>query len=81
MGKKKLFTPEDFDKVVDKPWYKKPIIWFACAFIVALIITGFCFLKLKPEVQTSGPEGGAVRPDTVPEVITPQDTLVSEPIN
>ena len=33
MAKEKLFTPEDFDKPVDKPWYKKTLTW-----IIGLVI-------------------------------------------
>ena len=38
MAKEKLFTPEDFDKVKDSPWYKKPLVWITG--VVAVCVLG-----------------------------------------
>ena len=44
MAKEKLFTPEDFDKVKDTPWYKKPLVWILGIVIAVCAIGGLYYL-------------------------------------
>ena len=45
MAKEKLFTPEDFDKVKDLPWYKKPLVWITGVVIAVCVIGGLYYLS------------------------------------
>jgi hypothetical protein len=44
MAKEKLFTPEDFDKVKDTPWYNKPLVWILGIVIAVCAIGGLYYL-------------------------------------
>ena len=44
MAKEKLFTPEDFDKVKDTPWYNKPLVWISGIVIAVCAIGGLYYL-------------------------------------
>lgn len=58
MAKEKLFTPEDFDKPVDKPWYKKPLTWIIGLVIIALGVGGACYFCNNNNEATPPPNGG-----------------------
>lgn len=55
MAKEKLFTPEDFDKPVDKPWYKKTLTWIIGLVIIALGVGGACYFCNNNDGATPPP--------------------------
>lgn len=66
MAKEKLFTPEDFDKPVDKPWYKKTLTWIIGLVIIALGVGGAFY---------SYNNGTIAPPDIVTDTIPDTDSL------
>ena len=44
MAKEKLFTPADFDKLKDTPWYNKPLVWIMGIVIAVCAIGGLYYL-------------------------------------
>lgn len=77
MAKEKLFTPEDFDKPNNKPWYKKPLTWCIAVAIAAVGVGGTIYYRGLPHKESPLPVDTTTFIDIDSACIT-TDTLDAE---